>query len=65
MRQVTSSVRWTDSMRWLIDQGYSRFIELGPGNVLSGLMRRIDRDAEMLRVSDLASLDATVARLGE
>ncbi len=65
VRQVTSSVRWTDSMRWLIDQGYSRFIELGPGNVLSGLMRRIDRDAEMLRVSDLASLDATVARLGE
>lgn len=63
IRQVTSSVRWTESMQWLIGQGFTRFIELGPGNVLSGLMRRINKDVEMLNVCDCASLDATVARL--
>ena len=41
----------------------TRFIELGPGNVLSGLMKRINKDAEMLSVSDVATLDATVAKL--
>ena len=63
VRQVTSSVRWTESMQWLIAQGFTRFIEFGPGNVLSGLMRRINRDVEMLNVSDSASLDVTVAVL--
>ncbi len=63
VRQVTSSVRWSDSMQWLIEQGFTRFIELGPGNVLSGLMKRINKDVETLSVSDSASLDSTVARL--
>ncbi len=39
-------------MQWLLAQGFTRFIELGPGNVLSGLMKRINRDAEILNVSD-------------
>lgn len=63
VRQVTSSVRWSDSMQWLIEQGFTRFIELGPGNVLSGLMKRINKDVEMLNVSDCPSLEATVAKL--
>ncbi len=63
VRQVTSSVRWSESMQWLVSQGFTRFIELGPGNVLSGLMRRIHKDAEMLSVSDCATLEATVAKL--
>jgi [acyl-carrier-protein] S-malonyltransferase len=63
VRQVTSSVRWTESMQWLIAQGFTRFIELGPGNVLSGLMKRINKDVEMLNVSDVASLEVTVAKL--
>jgi [acyl-carrier-protein] S-malonyltransferase len=63
VRQVTSSVRWSDSMQWLIGQGYTRFIELGPGNVLSGLMKRINKEVEILNVSDSATLDATVAKL--
>jgi [acyl-carrier-protein] S-malonyltransferase len=63
VRQVTSSVRWSDSMQWLISQGVSRFIELGPGNVLSGLMKRINKDVEMFSVSDCATLDAAVAGL--
>ena len=63
VRQVTSPVRWSESMQWLVSQGFTRFIELGPGNVLSGLMRRISKDVEMLAVSDRATLDATVAKL--
>jgi len=63
VRQITSAVRWTDSMRWLIGQGFTRFIELGPGTVLTGLMKRIDKNVEMLNVSDCASLAATVAAL--
>ena len=63
VRQVTSSVRWSESMQWLVSQGFTRFIELGPGNVLSGLMRRINKDVEMLSVSDVATLEATVGKL--
>jgi len=63
VRQVTSSVRWSESMQWLVAQGFTRFIELGPGNVLSGLMRRINKDVEMLSVSDGATLEATAAKL--
>ena len=63
VRQVTSSVRWTESMQWLVSQGFTRFIELGPGNVLSGLMKRIDKDVEMLAVNDVVSLQATVEKL--
>jgi [acyl-carrier-protein] S-malonyltransferase len=60
VRQVTSPVRWSESMQWLTSQGFTRFIELGPGNVLSGLMKRINKGVEMLSVSDAATLNATV-----
>ena len=61
--QVTSPVRWSESMQWLAAEGFTRFIEFGPGNVLSGLMKRINKDVEMLSVSDGPTLDATVAKL--
>ncbi|MGA2604854.1 MAG: ACP S-malonyltransferase [Verrucomicrobiia bacterium] len=63
VRQVTSPVRWSESMQWLVSEGFTRFIELGPGNVLSGLMKRINKDVEMLSVSDGATLEATAAKL--
>ncbi|MDB6067320.1 MAG: malonyl CoA-acyl carrier protein transacylase [Pedosphaera sp.] len=63
VEQVTSSVRWEDSMRYLLAQGFTRFIELGPGKALSGFMKRIDPTAQMLNVSDVPSLEATVAAL--
>ncbi len=59
VRQVTSSVRWTESMQWLVAQGFNRFIEFGPGGVLAGLMKRINKDVEMLVVSDVKTLEAT------
>lgn len=63
VEQVTSSVRWEESMRYLLAQGYTRFIELGPGAALSGFMKRINKEAQMLSVSDAASLEATVKAL--
>jgi [acyl-carrier-protein] S-malonyltransferase len=62
--QVTSSVRWEESMRYLLAQGFTRFIELGPGAALTGFMKRIDKTAQMLNVADVASLEATVKALG-
>jgi [acyl-carrier-protein] S-malonyltransferase len=64
VRQVTSSVRWTESMQWLLAQGFTRFIELGPGGVLAGLMKRINKDVEMISIGDVASLEkyAAIAR---
>jgi len=60
VEQVTSSVLWENSMRYLLAQGFTRFIELGPGTALSGFMKRIDKSATMLNVADAASLEATV-----
>lgn len=63
VEQVTSSVRWEESMRYLLAQGYTRFIELGPGAALSGFMKRISKEAQMLNVADTASLETTVNAL--
>ena len=63
VEQVTSSVLWEKSMRYLLAQGFTRFIELGPGTALSGFMKRIDKTAQLLNVADAASLEATVKAL--
>lgn len=63
VEQVTSSVRWEESIRYLLAQGFTRFIELGPGKALSGFMKRIDPTAQMLNVADVASLEATAKAL--
>lgn len=63
VEQVTSSVLWEKSMRHLLAQGFTRFIELGPGTALSGFMKRIDKGAQMLNVADVPSLEATVKTL--
>jgi [acyl-carrier-protein] S-malonyltransferase len=63
VEQVTSSVRWEESMRYLLADGVTRFIELGPGTALSGFLKRIDKNAQTLNVADLASLEGTSAAL--
>ena len=63
VQQVTNSVRWEESMRFLLGQGFSRFVELGPGTALSGFMKRIDKQAQILNVADMPSLEATVKLL--
>ena len=63
VEQVCASVRWEESMRALLAQGFTRFIELGPGTALSGFMKRIDKSAQMLNVADASSLEAAVKAL--
>jgi [acyl-carrier-protein] S-malonyltransferase len=60
VEQVTSSVRWEESMRYLLGQGFTRFIELGPGSALTGFMKRIDKNAQVLNVADVGSLESAV-----
>jgi [acyl-carrier-protein] S-malonyltransferase len=57
LEQVTGTVRWEDSIRWLVEQGVRHFIEFGPGEVLAGLMKRIDAEAKVASVTDLPSLE--------
>lgn len=63
VEQVTSSVRWEQSVRYLLSQGFTRFIELGPGTALTGFMKRIDKTATVYNVADVPSLEATVKAL--
>ena len=65
VRQVTGSVKWEQCMRLLIAQGVTTFIEVGPGKVLCGLMRQIDRSKTCFNVSDEGSLAKTVESLSK
>jgi [acyl-carrier-protein] S-malonyltransferase len=60
VEQITSSVLWEKSMRYLLAHDFTRFIELGPGTALSGFMKRIDKNVQMLNVADAPGLEATV-----
>lgn len=57
-RQLTSPVRWVESMRWMIDRGVPRFVEVGPKKVLRGLLRRIDRSVEGLTTAEALGEEA-------
>jgi [acyl-carrier-protein] S-malonyltransferase len=63
IRQVTGAVRWDESVRRLIEKGVGLFIEVGPGKVLWGLMRQIDRSKMCLAVGDEASLQKTLGQI--
>jgi len=63
VRQVTMPVRWEESMRLLLDEGVNTFLEVGPGRVLTGLMRQIERSVASLNVEDEKSLQATVEKI--
>jgi [acyl-carrier-protein] S-malonyltransferase len=63
IRQVTGPVRWVECIQFLIAQGATHFIEVGPGKVLTGLMRQIDRNQKTLNVEDSTSLDKTLSAL--
>jgi [acyl-carrier-protein] S-malonyltransferase len=62
IRQVTGSVKWDPSIRLLIEKSVSLFVEVGPGKVLWGLMRQIDRSKTCLTVGDEASLQKTLSQ---
>jgi [acyl-carrier-protein] S-malonyltransferase len=63
IRQVTGAVRWEPSVRLLIEKGVGLFVEVGPGKVLWGLMRQIDRSKTCATVGDEASLQKTLAQI--
>ncbi len=62
-RQVTGAVRWVDCVRALVESGPQVFVEVGPGKVLSGLMKQIDPAQKALNVEDAASLEKTLGEL--
>ncbi|MBI4536761.1 MAG: ACP S-malonyltransferase [candidate division NC10 bacterium] len=64
VRQVTSPVRWEEVVRRLVKEGASTFVEIGPGKVLSGLIKRIAPGVRILNVEDRASLAASLEALG-
>jgi [acyl-carrier-protein] S-malonyltransferase len=64
VEQLTAPVKFTQSARELVGHGVTTFVEVGPGTVLSGLLKRIDSSVRTFPVNDLASLEAAVAELG-
>jgi [acyl-carrier-protein] S-malonyltransferase len=58
LRQVASPVRWVESVQKMIAMGVKRFVEIGPGSVLTGLIKRIDGGVELINVSDVPTLEA-------
>ncbi len=65
IRQVTSPVRWLDTIKEMIEAGVTVFVEVGPGKVLCGLLRQIDRSVRALNVDDAASLNATIEKIAQ
>jgi [acyl-carrier-protein] S-malonyltransferase len=64
LRQVASPVRWTECMQRLQTEGATTFVEVGPGRVLTGLLRRILDGARGQSIEDAAGLDKALAALG-
>jgi len=58
VKQVSAPVRWEDSIKFMVQDGVSSFIEIGPGKVLSGLVKRIQKDSGISNIEDLSSLKA-------
>jgi [acyl-carrier-protein] S-malonyltransferase len=65
IRQVTLPVRWFDSVREMIDQEVKVFVEVGPGKVLAGLLRQIDRSVRCFNVEDAAGLKSTLDKIAQ
>ncbi|MGB9070970.1 MAG: ACP S-malonyltransferase [Candidatus Acidiferrales bacterium] len=63
IRQVTMPVRWLESVREMIELGVNIFVEIGPGKVLTGLMRQIDRSVRVLNVEDAGTLQSTIEKI--
>ncbi|MEA3391944.1 MAG: ACP S-malonyltransferase [Candidatus Marinimicrobia bacterium] len=61
--QMQASVKWEASMRRLIGMGVNTFIEIGPGKVLAGMMKRIDREVKVMSVSDVTTLNEAVGKI--
>ncbi|MDR1942972.1 MAG: ACP S-malonyltransferase [Endomicrobium sp.] len=65
VKQIKSSVKWDESVKNIISLGFDRFIEIGPGRVLSGLLRRIDKSKKALNIDNCISLEKTLGELNK
>jgi [acyl-carrier-protein] S-malonyltransferase len=63
VRQVTESVRWVEDVQAMTGMGVQTFVECGPGKVLSGLVKRIDKEAAIYNIQDHVSLEAVLDKL--
>ena len=63
-RQVSSSVRWQQSVEKMLELGIDTFVEIGPGKTLSGFLKRIDRTVKCMNVDKLSDLDKVLEELG-
>jgi [acyl-carrier-protein] S-malonyltransferase len=63
VRQVVGAVRWEDSIRAMVASGVTHAVEIGPGKVLAGLVKRIAKDVKVMSVGDAASLDQVASFL--
>ncbi len=61
--QITSMVRWRESVQWMREQGVTEMIEIGPGKVLTGLVRRIEKDVQTANVGTVQELEALINKL--
>ena len=62
-RQVSSSVRWQQSVEAMIADGTDTFVEIGPGKTLSGFMKKISRDVKVMNIEKLADMEKAVEEL--
>jgi [acyl-carrier-protein] S-malonyltransferase len=62
LRQVASPVRWVESVQKMVAMGVKRFVEVGPKTALTGMIKRIDANVELINVSDVPSLEAFLGR---
>lgn len=63
VRQVSSPVRWVESVELMVSMGVRRFVEIGPGSVLTGLIKRIDASVELVNISDAAGIAAWLEKV--
>jgi [acyl-carrier-protein] S-malonyltransferase len=63
VEQVASPVLWEDSVRWMLNQGVDTFVEIGPGTVLTGLVRKVERKVTAVSVQDMETLQAALETL--
>jgi [acyl-carrier-protein] S-malonyltransferase len=65
VKQIKSSVKWDESVKTIISLGFDRFIEIGPGRLLSGLLKRIDKSKKALNIDNCTSLEKTLEELNK
>lgn len=65
VKQIYSPVLWEDSLRWMIGQGVDTFVEIGPGNVLTGLVKKVNRKLTALSIQNMESLRKALDKLSE